>query len=107
MNMDSKRIKEFGEKLKAINDAWDFEILEDSELESVDETDDGITKQDVVLLYYDGDTMLRLVMVQNVGPAITVDKYVYIGKECADMFADTIKLCAEYLSAFFVGNEYA
>lgn len=107
MNMDSKRIKEFGEKLKAINDAWDFEILDDSELKPMDETDDGKTVQDVVLLNYNGGTMLRLVMMQNVVPAITVNKYVYVGKEYADMFADVIKLCGEYMGAFFVGNEYA
>lgn len=105
--MDYERIKEFGEKLKAIDENWDLEILEDSELKSVDETEDSMTKQDVVLLDYDGDTMLRLVMVQNVGPAINVDKYVYIGKEYADMFSDVIRLCGEYMSAFFVGHEYA
>ena len=107
MNMDSERIKEFGEKLKAIDDGWDFEILEDSELKPMDETDDSMTRQDVVLLNYNGASMLRLVMMQNVAPAITVEKYVYIGKAYADMFADVIRLCGEYMSAFFVGNEYA
>lgn len=103
MNMNSKHIKEFCKKLKAIDEGLDFEIFKDDGY--MYKINDGMYRQDRVYIRYDGTIVLKLCVTKNTVPLIpatkvpmiVIDNDIYIGKDRADMVADVLKLCAEYL----------
>ena len=109
--MNNRRIKEFEKKLKAIDDRWSFDLLKDDDY--MYKVNIGMYRQDKVLISYDGAHVLSLCVTKNTVPLIPVAKVpmmslgnnIYIGRDRLDMFADVIKLCAEYMDVLCGSNK--
>lgn len=105
--MNKKLVNEFGKKLKALDEELTFEILED------DKTSLGfvkITKKRTalinrVLIKYGYKTALKLRMDSSM-PAININGPILLYKDSSVFFGDLIKLCGEYLDAFFGDDEH-
>ena len=97
--MNQKLVDEFSEKLKAIGKNLTFEVLENAKAD-LDDDFVRITEKGTVLIKYDDETAFTLVIACGV-PAIDIDKPIMIDKDNAALFGDLIKLCGEYLDAFF------
>lgn len=102
--MNKKLVDEFGKKLKAIGKNLTFEVLENAEAD-LDGDFVRITEKGTVIIKYDDETAFTLVIACGV-PAIDIDKPIMIDKDNAALFGDLIKLCGEYLDAFFGGDEH-
>lgn len=102
--MNQKLVDEFGKKLKTLDENLTFEILKN------DKTvlDDGFvkfTEKGTVLIKYDDETAFTLVIACGV-PAIDIDNPIMIDQYNSALFGDLIKLCGEYLDAFFGDDEH-
>ena len=105
--MNKKLVNEFGKKLKVLDEELTFEILED------DKTSLGfvkITKKRTalinrVLIKYGDKTVLMLRMDSSM-PAIGINTSILLYKDSSVFFSDLIKLCGEYLDAFFGDDEH-
>lgn len=97
--MNRKRINEFGKKLKTLDENLTFEVLGNAKAD-LDGDFVRITEKGTVLIKYDDETAFTLGIVCDV-PAIDIDKPIMIDKDNAAKFGNLIKLCGEYLDAFF------
>lgn len=102
--MNQKLVDEFGKKLKAIGKNLTFEVLENAKAD-LDDDFVRITEKGTVLIKYGDETAFTLVIACGV-PAIDIDKPIMIDKDNSALFGDLIKLCGEYLDAFFGGDEH-
>lgn len=102
--MNQKLVDEFSKKLKALDENLTFEVLENAKTD-LDEGFIKITEKGTVLIKYDDETAFTLGIVCGV-PAIDIDKPIMIDQDNATKFGDLIKLCGEYLDAFFGGDQH-
>ncbi len=76
-------------------------------------TNSGMYRTNKIIVSYDSTNIISLCMIKNTVPLINADNTpmiamgssLYIGKDRADMFADAIKLCAEYMDVLCEDNE--
>lgn len=102
--MNRKRINEFSKKLKAIDEELTFKILEDDNT-SLNGDFFKITKKRTALIKYGDKTVLKLRMDSSM-PAININRPILLYKDSSVFFGDLIKLCGEYLDAFFGDDEH-
>lgn len=107
--MNRKRINEFSKKLKALDEELTFKILEDDNT-SLNGGFFKITKKRTVLINrilikYNDRTVLKLRMDSSM-PAIDINSPIRMYKDSSVFFSDLIKLCGEYLDAFFGDDEH-
>lgn len=102
--MNKKLVNEFSKKLKLLDSGLEFEVLEDDEIIL---NKDYITsvEKGTVLISYNGATVFALTIVSG-EPAIVIDKPIMIDKDNSALFGNSIKLCGEYLEAFFDSDQY-
>lgn len=84
--MNRKLVKEFSEKLEAIDEELTFKI----------------TEKGTVQIKDGNDPVCTLVVVYDV-PSIIIDpgQPILLDKDTSALYGDLIKLCGEYLNAFF------
>lgn len=102
--MNKKLVNEFGKKLKALDEELTFEVLENAKTD----LDGGfvkITEKGTVLIKYNDRTVLKLRMDSSM-PAIYINRPILLYKDSSVFFSDLIKLCGEYLDAFFGDDEH-
>ena len=102
--MNKKLVNEFSQKLKALDEELTFKILEDDKT-SLNGGFVKITKKRTalinrVLIKYGDKTVLMLRMDSSM-PAIGINTSILLYKDSSVFFSDLIKLCGEYLDAFF------
>lgn len=107
--MNRKRINEFSKKLRALDEELTFKILEDDNT-GLNGGFVKITKKrtaliNCILIKYDDKTVLKLRM-DNSMPAISINRPILLYKDSSAFFGDLIKLCGEYLDAFFGDDEH-
>lgn len=88
--MNQKLVNEFSKKLGAIDEELTFEI----------------TKKETVQIKASNDPVCTLEVVYG-EPAIIIDpgQPILLDKDTSALFGNLIKLCGEYLGAFFGGDE--
>lgn len=101
--MNRKRINEFSKKLKALDNHLDFKVLENTEA-NLNGSFVSLSEKGDVLITYDNDTAFKLTIIDET-PAIDLDS-IYVDKDNSALFGDLIKLCGEYLDAFFGDDEH-
>lgn len=101
--MNQKRINEFSKKLKAIDDHLDFEVFKNTTTD-LNGNVLRLTGDGDVLITYGDEAIFELTIIDDT-PAIDLDSS-YIDKDNASKFGDLIKLCGEYLDAFFDGDQH-
>ncbi len=97
--MNKKLVNEFSKKLKTLDENLAFEVLENAKTD----LDGGfvkITEKGTVLIKYNDRTVLKLRMDSSM-PAIYINRPILLYKDSSVFFSDLIKLCGEYLDAFF------
>lgn len=107
--MNRKRINEFSKKLKALDEELTFKILEDDNT-SLNGGFVRIAKKrtaliNCILIKYGYKTVLKLRMDSSM-PAININGPILLYKDSSVFFGDLIKLCGEYLDAFFGDDEH-
>lgn len=107
--MNKKLVDEFDKKLKALDEELTFTILEDDKT-SLNGGFVKITKKRTalinrILIKYGDKTVLRLRMDSSM-PAIDINTPIRMYKDSSVFFSDLIKLCGEYLDAFFGDDEH-
>lgn len=100
--MNQKLVDEFDKKLKALDEKLTYEVLENAKT-VLDKDFIKFTEKGTVLIKYDDETAFTLVIACGV-PAIDIDKTIMIDQYNSALFGDLIKLCGEYLDAFFGGD---
>lgn len=112
--MNRKRINEFSKKLKALDEELTFKILEDDNTSLNGGFLNGgfvrIAKKrtaliNCILIKYGYKTVLKLRMDSSM-PAININGTILLYKDSSVFFGDLIKLCGEYLDAFFGDDEH-
>lgn len=102
--MNKKLVNEFSKKLKALDSNLKFEILKNNQAVHNKGFVSSI-KKGAVLVSYQDTAILTLDTVFR-EPSILVESPIMIGKDASPMFGNLIKLCGEYLDAFFGGDEH-
>ncbi len=97
--MNQKLVDEFDKKLKALDEKLTYEVLENAKT-VLDKDFIKFAEKGTVLIKYDDETAFTLVIACGV-PAIDIDKTIMIDQYNSALFGDLIKLCGEYLDAFF------
>lgn len=101
--MNRKRINEFSKKLKALDNHLGFKVLENTEA-NLNGSFISLSEKGNVLITYGNDTVFELTTVDET-PAIDLDS-IYVDKDNSALFGNLIKLCGEYLDAFFDGDNH-
>ena len=101
--MSIKRINEFSNKLKALDNHLGFKVLENTEA-NLNGSFISLSEKGNVLITYDNNTVVELTTVDET-PAIDLDS-IYVDKDNSALFGDLIKLCGQYLEAFFDGDQH-
>ena len=92
--MNQKLVDEFSKKLKALDENLTCEVLENE-----------TTENKAILIKYKSGIVFALVDGDGV-PSIIIDNPRLVNKDEAFVFGNLLKLCGEYLDAFFGGDEH-
>lgn len=87
-------VDDFGKELKTLDENLTCEVLKNE-----------ITEKRTVLIYCKNKIVFTLTAVYGV-PAIFIEQPIVIDKDNSVLFGDLIKLCGEYLDAFFGDDEH-
>lgn len=101
--MNKKLVDEFSKKLKALDNHLGFKVLENTEA-NLNGSFISLSEKGNVLITYGNDTVFELTTIDDT-PAIDLDS-IYVDKDNSALFGDLIKLCGEYLDAFFGDDEH-
>nr|DAY65138.1 MAG TPA: hypothetical protein [Caudoviricetes sp.] len=101
--MNQKLVNDFSKKLKALDNHLGFKVLENTEA-NLNGSFISLSEKGNVLITYGNDTVFELTTVDET-PAIDLDS-IYVDKDNSALFGDLIKLCGQYLEAFFDGDQH-